>query len=68
MRSEEVYAKSLELHRKNRGKVAIVGKMPVNSMADLALAYTPGVAEPCREIGRNPEAIYEVTSKGNMVA
>ena len=68
MRSEEVYAKSLELHRKNRGKVAIEGKMPVNSMADLALAYTPGVAEPCREIGRNPEAIYEVTSKGNMVA
>ncbi|NLB82656.1 MAG: NAD-dependent malic enzyme [Synergistaceae bacterium] len=68
MRSEDVYAKSLELHRKNRGKVAIEGKMPVNSMADLALAYTPGVAEPCREIGRNPEAIYEVTSKGNMVA
>ena len=68
MRSEEVYAKSLELHRKNKGKVAIEGKMPVNSMADLALAYTPGVAEPCREIGRNPEAIYEVTSKGNMVA
>lgn len=68
MRSEEVYAKSLALHRKNKGKVAIEGKMPVNSMADLALAYTPGVAEPCREIGRNPEAIYEVTSKGNMVA
>ncbi len=68
MRSEEVYAKSLELHRKNRGKVAIEGKMPVNSMADLALAYTPGVAEPCREIGRNPDAVYEVTAKGNMVA
>jgi malate dehydrogenase (oxaloacetate-decarboxylating) len=68
MRSEEVYAKSLELHRAKKGKVAIESKMPVNSMADLALAYTPGVAEPCREIGRNKDSIYEVTSKGNMVA
>jgi len=68
MRSEEVYAKSLELHKAKKGKVAIASKMPVNSMADLALAYTPGVAEPCREIGRNKDALYEVTSKGNMVA
>jgi len=68
MRSEEVYAKSLELHKTKKGKVAIASKMPVNSMADLALAYTPGVAEPCREIGRNKDALYEVTSKGNMVA
>ncbi len=37
-------------------------------MADLALAYTPGVAEPCREIGRNRDSIFEVTSKANMVA
>ena len=68
MRSEEIYAKSLELHRIKKGKVAIESRMPVDSMADLALAYTPGVAEPCREIARNPDAIYEVTSKGNMVA
>jgi len=68
MRSEEVYAKSLELHRAKKGKVAIESKMAVNSMADLALAYTPGVAEPCREIGRKKDAIYEVTSKANMVA
>jgi len=68
MRSEEVYAKSLELHKAKKGKVAIASKMPVNSMADLALAYTPGVAEPCREISRNKDALYEVTSKGNMVA
>lgn len=68
MRSEEVYAKSLELHRAKKGKVAIESKMTVNSMADLALAYTPGVAEPCREIGRKKDAIYEVTSKANMVA
>ncbi len=68
MRSEEVYGKSLDLHRAKKGKVAIESKMPVNSMADLALAYTPGVAEPCREIGRNRDSIYEVTSKANMVA
>ena len=68
MRHEDVYARALALHRENRGKVAITGKMPVTSMAELALAYTPGVAEPCRVINKNPEEVYEVTSKGNMVA
>ena len=68
MRQEDVYARALALHRENRGKVAITGKMPVTSMAELALAYTPGVAEPCRVINKNPEEVYEVTSKGNMVA
>ncbi len=68
MRKEDVYERSLALHREKRGKVAIESKVPVNSMADLALAYTPGVAEPCREIGRNRDALYEVTAKGNMVA
>ncbi len=68
MKKEDVYARSLELHRARKGKVAIESKMPVNSMADLALAYTPGVAEPCREIHRDKNAAYEVTSKGNMVA
>jgi malate dehydrogenase (oxaloacetate-decarboxylating) len=43
-------------------------KMPVETLDDLSLAYTPGVAEPCREIARNPEAVYEVTSKWNTVA
>jgi malate dehydrogenase (oxaloacetate-decarboxylating) len=51
-----------------KGKIAIASKMPVTSMRELSLAYTPGVAEPCREIGRDPGAIYEVTSKGNIVA
>lgn len=68
MKKEDVYARSLELHRARKGKVVIESKMPVNSMADLALAYTPGVAEPCREIHRDKDAAYEVTSKGNMVA
>ncbi|MDR1579245.1 MAG: NAD-dependent malic enzyme [Synergistaceae bacterium] len=43
-------------------------KMPVETMDDLSIAYTPGVAEPCREIVRNPGAVYEVTSKWNTVA
>ncbi|HCA41576.1 MAG TPA: NAD-dependent malic enzyme [Aminobacterium sp.] len=68
MRKEEIYAQALEAHRRTRGKVAITSKLPVESMADLSIAYTPGVAEPCNEIKRNPDAVYEVTSKGNMVA
>jgi malate dehydrogenase (oxaloacetate-decarboxylating) len=51
-----------------KGKIALESKMPVTTMRELSLAYTPGVAEPCREIGRDPKAIYEVTSKGNIVA
>ncbi|MDR3164225.1 MAG: NAD-dependent malic enzyme [Synergistaceae bacterium] len=43
-------------------------RMPVETMDDLSIAYTPGVAEPCREIVRNPAAVYEVTSKWNTVA
>ena len=68
MMGPDVYARSLELHRARRGKISVEGRVPVNSMADLALAYTRGVAEPCREIKRDRSAAYEVTSKGNMVA
>ncbi|MDR1731454.1 MAG: NAD-dependent malic enzyme [Synergistaceae bacterium] len=65
---EAVYTESLYLHRMTKGKIALASKMPVTTMRELSLAYTPGVAEPCREIGRDPNAIYEVTSKGNIVA
>ena len=65
---EAVYTESLRLHRMAKGKIAVASKMPVTTMRELALAYTPGVAEPCREIGRDPNAVYEVTSKGNIVA
>ena len=63
-----VFDRALDLHRQNRGKLAVVSKIPVKSMEDLSLVYTPGVAEACREISRNPQAAYEVTSKWNMVA
>lgn len=65
---DDMAEKSLAAHRAARGKVFTGSKMPVDSMNDLALAYTPGVAEPCREIARNPDAVYDVTSKWNTVA
>ena len=65
---EEIAARALKLHRDARGKLFTGSRVPVETMEDLALAYTPGVAEPCREIVRNPEAVYEVTSKWNTVA
>ncbi len=67
-KKEEIFQESLELHRKSCGKLEVISKLPVETMRDLSLVYTPGVAEPCREIERNPESIYEVTSKANMVA
>lgn len=59
---------SLELHKKNNGKLAIVSKVPVKNKYDLSLAYTPGVAEPCRQIAKNINDVYNYTSKGNLIA
>ncbi|HEY8174353.1 MAG TPA: NADP-dependent malic enzyme [Gemmatimonadaceae bacterium] len=60
---------ALEYHRKGRpGKIAVVPTKPLNNSRDLALAYSPGVAEPCLEIKRDPEEAYTYTAKGNLVA
>ncbi len=59
---------ALEFHRAAKGKIAVHSKVPCSTQADLSLAYTPGVAEPCREIEKNPDDVYEYTSKGNLVA
>ncbi|MGE5593927.1 MAG: NAD(P)-dependent malic enzyme [Betaproteobacteria bacterium] len=59
---------ALELHSTYRGKVEVTSKVPLKNRQDLSLAYTPGVAEPCRVIARNPDAVYEYTAKGNLVA
>ena len=59
---------SLLLHEKQKGKLAIKLKMPLESKTDLSLAYTPGVAEPCRYIAKNKEDVYKYTFKGNTVA
>ena len=59
---------ALAFHRTAPGKIAVCSKVPCSSQADLSLAYTPGVAEPCREIEKNPDDVYQYTSKGNIVA
>lgn len=56
------------LHEKWNGKIDTVSKAEVNSREDLALAYTPGVAEPCKVIAENPDAAYKYTIKANTVA
>ncbi|MGQ9752068.1 MAG: NADP-dependent malic enzyme [Thermoanaerobaculaceae bacterium] len=53
---------------KRKGKLSVVPTKPCLTQRDLSMAYTPGVAEPCREIAKNPELVYEYTNKGNLVA
>ena len=59
---------ALKLHEENKGKIEVVSKTEVKDMHDLAVVYTPGVAEPCRKIHQNISDVYKYTSKGNMVA
>ena len=60
---------SLIMHRSGRpGKIEIIATKPLVTQRDLALAYSPGVAAPCIEIAKNPDAAYDYTNKGNMVA
>jgi len=60
---------ALEYHRMGRrGKMEVVSTKPVSTQHDLSLAYSPGVAEPCREIALDEEKVYEYTAKGNLVA
>ena len=60
--------KALDLHRQWNGKLDVTSKCSVSTSEDLALAYTPGVAEPCKEIERDPELAYSYTIKSNTVA
>ena len=59
---------ALEMHEKNRGKIAVAPKVKVENRNDLSTAYTPGVAEPCRRIAANKADVYRYTAKGNLVA
>lgn len=59
---------ALKMHKENQGKLAVISKVPVVNAIDLSLAYSPGVAEPCKEIFFKEEAVYDYTMKGNMVA
>ncbi len=66
--SEDIFARSLKLHRELKGKLNMECRREIKSMEDLSLIYTPGVAEPCREIQRDNEALWDVTIKNNLVA
>lgn len=63
-----IYEEALEFHKQVKGKLEIVSRVKVENEKDLSLAYTPGVAEPCREIHKNPETAYLYTRKWNTVA
>lgn len=64
----DLKAEALELHESNSGKIAVQSKVGVRDAWDLSLAYSPGVAEPCRAIASSPDDVYKYTAKGNLVA
>lgn len=63
-----IYERSVEMHKKLGGKLKVTSTIPINTRDALSLAYTPGVAEPCKIIAKNPEAVYDYTWKGKTVA
>ncbi|MEE8349365.1 MAG: NADP-dependent malic enzyme [Acidobacteriota bacterium] len=64
----DFYERSLRVHEKLKGKIGVVGKMPITNRDDLSLAYTPGVARPCEVIAADPSKARELTIKSNCVA
>ncbi|MCI4666916.1 MAG: NADP-dependent malic enzyme [Bacteroidia bacterium] len=62
------FEEALNLHKKYKGKISVEAKMEILSKDDLATVYSPGVAEPCLEIHKNPEDVYTYTAKSNTVA
>ena len=68
MPSDNLDAKSVEIHRKLRGKIGIGAKAPIRTAEDLSILYTPGVAAPCREIAKDRSLAYDYTMKWNAVA
>jgi malate dehydrogenase (oxaloacetate-decarboxylating) len=64
----DYYEASMKMHRENKGKLEVVSKVYVKNKDDLSTAYTPGVAQPCIEIEKNPDEAYELTIKANTVA
>ncbi len=59
---------ALVMHQKNQGKIQVGSRVPIQTRDDLSTAYTPGVAEPCRQIVKDPQAVYQYTCKGRTVA
>jgi len=65
--TEKWYQLSVEIHRKYGGKISITPKVPIRSMDDFAIYYTPGIAEVSRQIHKNPELAFELTSRWNII-
>ena len=63
-----IYEESLNFHKETKGKLEVLSRVKIKNEKDLSLAYTPGVAEPCREIHKNPSLAYVYTRKWNTVA
>lgn len=59
---------TLKMHKDNNGKLAVCSKVPMNNRYDLSLAYTPGVAEPCKDIKEDKNLSFDYTCRGNMIA
>lgn len=59
---------SLKMHKEKKGKLEVISKIPVNTREDLSIAYTPGVAQPCVEISKDKDKVYDYTIKANTVA
>ena len=64
----DIYKEAILMHSELKGKIDIISKVRTETEHDLALAYSPGVAEPCRRIAADPELLNEYTARGNMVA
>lgn len=64
----DIREEALKAHKEHQGKLQVGSKMPLKNMHDLSIAYTPGVAEPCKEIKLNKELSFEYTCRGNMIA
>lgn len=64
---DDIYSRSVLIHRQLRGKISLVSKVPVETKDDLSLAYTPGVARPCELIAENPDLARELTIKRNTI-
>ena len=66
---KDIKKESLEYHSRGRkGKIEVTLTKPCSTQKDLSLAYTPGVAEPCREIAKNSDTVFNYTARGNLVA
>ena len=64
---DDIYERSVVIHRQLRGKISLVSKVPVETKDDLSLAYTPGVARPCELIAKDPKLARELTIKRNTI-